>query len=118
MSAFTLKVLAPVAAALALLLAGCGTQEVEPESGQSANDNHAGHEHSSGKISAQLAKLSAADRELAEKQKNCPVTDEPLGSMGVPIKVTVEGQDIFICCAGCQNSLENDPEKYLAKLPK
>ncbi len=118
MSVLTLKVFAPVAAALALLLSGCGAPEVEPQSGQSANENHGGHEHGSDENSAQLAKLSAADRELAEKQKICPVTDEPLGSMGVPIKVTVAGQDVFICCAGCQNSLENDPEKYLAKIPK
>ena len=118
MSALTLKLVAPIAVTFSVFFAGCGTPEAETQPGQNANENHGGHEHGSDENSAQLAKLSPEDRELAEKQKTCPVTDEPLGSMGVPIKVTVEGQDVFICCAGCQNSLENDPEKYLAKLSK
>ncbi len=65
-----------------------------------------------------LAELSAADRALAEKQAVCPVTGEPLGSMGTPIKLTVAGQTVFICCAGCEEELRKEPEKYLAKLAK
>ena len=38
--------------------------------------------------------------------------------MGTPIKVDVNGQPVFICCAGCRTSLLKDPEKYLAKLQK
>lgn len=63
-----------------------------------------------------LAKLSAEDRALAEKQRTCPVTDEPLGSMGAPVKVTIKGRTVFLCCAGCEDELKSDPDKYLAKL--
>ena len=64
------------------------------------------------------AKLSAEDRTLAETQKTCPVTDEALGSMGAPVKVSLKGQTVFLCCAGCEEELKKDPDKYLAKLNK
>ena len=41
-------------------------------------------------VVAALANLPAGDRELAERQKVCPVTGMALGSMGPPIKVDVE----------------------------
>lgn len=69
-------------------------------------------------IRANLAKLPEADRKLAEKQKLCPVTDDPLGSMGVPVKVEVKNQTVFLCCQGCVEELKADPDKYLAKLKK
>lgn len=50
-------------------------------------------------------------------QKVCPVMDEPLGSMGTPLKVTGLGRDVYLCCKGCLKFLEKEPEKYLAKLP-
>jgi len=50
-----------------------------------------------------LAKLSPEDRALAEKQKTCPVSGEPLGSMGVPYKLTVQGRDVLLCCPGCED---------------
>jgi hypothetical protein len=65
-----------------------------------------------------LAKLSPEDRALAEAQKTCPVTGELLGSMGVPIKVTVEGRDAFVCCEGCVDELKNNFAKYEDKLPE
>jgi Cu(I)/Ag(I) efflux system membrane fusion protein len=67
-------------------------------------------------IAEALAKLSPADRRLAERQRVCPVADVPLGSMGVPIKVTVRGTPVFICCEGCRNRLLASPEQYLAKV--
>ena len=65
-----------------------------------------------------LSELSDADRTAALAQKTCPVTDKPLGSMGKPHKVTVKGQDVFLCCAGCEADIKENPEKYLAKLMK
>jgi hypothetical protein len=50
------------------------------------------------------------------KQKNCPVTDEPLGSMGNPIIIEVSGRKIAICCLGCEDSIRETPEKYFAKV--
>ncbi len=57
-----------------------------------------------------------ADRTAAREQRVCPVSGEPLGSMGKPIKLTVEGREVFICCTGCEDTLREDPEKYFAKL--
>lgn len=56
------------------------------------------------------------DKKLIEKQKICPVTGEPLGSMGKPVKVVVKNQTVFLCCAGCKKKLLADPDKYLKKL--
>jgi len=70
------------------------------------------------KMHATLAKLPEADRAAAEKQHMCPVSGEMLGAMGLPIKVTVKGQDVWLCCAGCKDKLLADPDTYLAKLSK
>lgn len=59
---------------------------------------------------------SEADRAAAIRQQICPVSGEPLGSMGKPIKLDVEGREVFICCSGCEDSLREDPEKYFEKL--
>jgi YHS domain-containing protein len=63
-----------------------------------------------------LAELPEADRALAQKQKVCPVSGEPLGSMGKPVKVEIKGRTVFLCCGGCEADLKKDPDKYLAKL--
>jgi hypothetical protein len=38
--------------------------------------------------------------------------------MGTPIKVTVEGKDVFVCCEGCIEELKSDPAKFLAEIEK
>lgn len=68
------------------------------------------------KIEVALAQLSDADCALAKRQRVCPVTLLPLGSMGVPPKVEVNGQTVFLCCEGCREALLEEPAKYLAKL--
>lgn len=67
-------------------------------------------------IALALSKLPAEDKAAAERQRNCPVADSALGSMGVPPKVFVDGQVVFICCEGCRESLLANPSKYLTKL--
>jgi YHS domain-containing protein len=67
-------------------------------------------------ITDAMAGLSEADRAAAMAQKVCPVSGEMLGEMGTPIKVTVKGRDVFLCCEGCREKIEADPDKYLAKL--
>lgn len=114
--------LVPLATVLCL---GCGRPPSGPPSSSPAS-THAGHsEHDhgdhdgpTGEVAEQLAKLSSEDKALAEKQKICPVTDEPLGSMGVPPKVTVNGREVFLCCQGCEEELREKADEYLAKLPK
>ena len=62
------------------------------------------------------AAATPTDKELIEKQKTCPVTDQPLRSMGQPVKVRVKGRTVFLCCAGCKKKLLANPDKYLKKL--
>ena len=67
-------------------------------------------------VAKALSQLSPEDRAAAEEQKVCPVTDEQLGSMGKPVKVTVKDRDVYLCCEGCRETIESDPDKFLAKL--
>jgi len=68
------------------------------------------------KIRLALSKLSPADRALAEAQKICPVTDEPLGVMGTPVKVMVKGRPVFVCCKGCDEEALDKPDDTLRKV--
>jgi hypothetical protein len=127
--------LAPALAFLApLALSGCAKNEKPTV----AEGEHADHEHAEGDhdhgheghdhpvtsdpavIEAELAKLSPEDMKLVELQdKKCIVSDEPLGAMGAPVKITdVNGKDVFICCSRCEEPLRKEPDKYLAKLKK
>jgi hypothetical protein len=85
--------------ALLALLGLCGCAEKPPA------DPHAAE------IAAAMAKLSPEDRKVAEAQKVCPIGNSPLGSMGVPIKVDVDGKAVFICCEGCRTELLAKHEK-------
>jgi hypothetical protein len=59
---------------------------------------------------------SPEDKLLISKQKLCPVTDEPLGSMGAPVRVVLGGKPVFICCKGCEAELRRNPKQYLGKV--
>jgi hypothetical protein len=50
------------------------------------------------------------------KAELCPVTNKPLGSMGEPVTVTVDGRQVRLCCEGCEAPLRKNPAKYLSKL--
>jgi hypothetical protein len=123
-----------------LMIAGCSTQKgpaPNASSDSTSDDEHqhsddhdhkadhrhgdADHDHAvtsdeKSQIEAAMAKLSAADRQVAQEQKVCPVSGEPLGSMGAPIKITVEGRELFVCCEGCVDELKENFDKYTAKL--
>jgi multidrug efflux pump subunit AcrA (membrane-fusion protein) len=71
------------------------------------------------KVRANLARLSTEDRRLAEAQRYCAVMpDSLLGSMGVPIKVMVKGQPVFLCCKGCQDEALEKPDQTLSEAEK
>lgn len=53
-------------------------------------------------VSRELAQLPADDRALALRQKLCPVTHKPLGWMGRPYKIVLDGRPVFLCCRGCE----------------
>ncbi len=63
-----------------------------------------------------VGELPEPDRQLALRQKWCPVTGNPLGSMGVPVKITLRGQPVFLCCRGCAGKAKREPDETLKKI--
>ena len=53
-----------------------------------------------------------ADAPAIAVQKVCPVSREPLGSMGAPLKVSRDGKAIFLCCKNCLKQVQTNPDKY------
>jgi hypothetical protein len=98
------------------LIAWAGCTKPEPAAPKDAKQPETTQTVITGDGTTGPAKLSEEDRKLAEKQKVCPVTGERLGSMGEPIKVTVKGRAVFLCCKGCIDEIKTNPDKYLAKL--
>lgn len=105
--ALFLLVLFPLALAL---VAGCqgSTAPTQKTASTPVESNTSDPE-----VKASLDKLSPEDRALAVAQKTCPITGEPLGSMGVPPKLTIKDQIVFVCCSSCTKKAEADPEKTL-----
>ncbi|HEV3342009.1 MAG TPA: heavy metal-binding domain-containing protein, partial [Pirellulales bacterium] len=69
-------------------------------------------------IRAALDKLPPQERVAAERQKVCPVTGMALGSMGTPVKVELNGQTVWLCCAGCEVEASEQPGKTLEKVSR
>jgi Cu(I)/Ag(I) efflux system membrane fusion protein len=65
-----------------------------------------------------IEQLPEADWQSAKVQAICPVTGTALGSMGVPVKITLRGKPVFVCCQGCVGKAKRDPEGILKKLEK
>jgi hypothetical protein len=113
---------------LVLGLSGCYTTTRDsddgPRSGSSTgvpakngdHADHADHDDEMKEVRAELAKLSDEDRASAEKQRICPVSEELLGSMPGMKKVEVNGQQVWLCCGGCEKELRDNADVYLAKL--
>src|SRR5262249_9626410 len=54
---------------------------------------------------------------LAERQRFCPLMDGVrLGATGRPHKLTVKGVTTFVCCEGCVQAAQDDPDQALAKI--
>ena len=94
-----------------MVLAGCQDSGTNPP--KAAADKGAKTE-----AQASIAELAPEDRPLAEAQRRCPITGEPLGEMGTPIKVDVKGQTVFLCCDGCKKKALDNPDKTLASVQK
>jgi len=66
----------------------------------------------------QALKVFRSDAEIAiAAQETCPVSGKRLGLMGKPVKSSLQGKDVYLCCSGCVNQLKSHPEKYLANSP-
>ena len=51
-----------------------------------------------------------------EVQRYCPISGSPLGTMGTPDKVVLNGQPVFLCCSGCEEQAKSEPAKTLTKV--
>lgn len=71
---------------------------------------------------SEVATVPPSEQQLAAaaiaRQKSCPVSGKPLGSMGEPVAVDVNGQTVYACCSGCVKTIQSDPAKYAAGRPK
>ena len=93
-----------------VLVAAAGAALQEAGAGGAAQDKEA-------TIRANLAKLPDNDRKLAEAQKWCAVdTDDRLGAMGIPVKIQIQDQSVFLCCKDCIDQARKNPEKTLASV--
>jgi hypothetical protein len=71
------------------------------------------------KLLAALRKLSPEDRTLADQQRVCPILEgSRLGSMGIPLKVIIDGKPVFVCCPACEGSARAKPQETLQKVEK
>jgi Cu(I)/Ag(I) efflux system membrane fusion protein len=105
----------PAAASLYFGAAGLQHRHHQQESVHvsSAHDEEAG-------IRANLAKLPRqADRELAARQRYCPIQQQNrLGSMGPPVKIILDGEPVFLCCSGCVEEARKHPQQTVATVRK
>jgi uncharacterized protein (TIGR03000 family) len=70
-------------------------------------------------VATNLAKLESDDRKAAEGQRLCAVQEGiRLGTMGVPVKVMVKGQPVFLCCEACVKKAQSNPDQTLEKVQK
>lgn len=107
----TLTRLASVA--LVVGIVGCAPS-ARPTSAP-APDTPAGPSAPADEVGREREKLAPADRALVDAQEWCVIsTDERLGSMGPPLKLSIKGQPVFVCCKGCVRKAEADPDKTLA----
>ena len=71
------------------------------------------------KIKAAMAKLSESDRTAAAAQRYCPMMDTVrLGAMGTPVKVSIDGKAVFLCCSGCKDEAVEHGKETVAKAEK
>lgn len=99
---------------LSVVLVGCGGPDAPQGKDAAEQAEHENHKH--GDMEANLKELSDAERAAVKQQKTCPVSGETLGAMGKPVRVMVDGKEVWICCSACKEPLLKDPEKHLKKL--
>lgn len=104
---------------LSAAFVGCSSSSSTPSGAK--DEMHATNEGNEmdSEITAALAELPEEDRVAAEAQKFCAVEQENLlGSMGAPIKLTIDGQPVFLCCEGCKDAALKAPQATLGAVAK
>ncbi len=87
---------------------GGGDKGAEQKAGDGGMEPVAAVESASAGVKAAVAKPYSLE--------TCIVGGAKLGSMGDPVALVHEGQEVKFCCADCKPKFEADPAKYLAKL--
>lgn len=59
----------------------------------------------------QVLPLDRADEVLVAQQRVCPIMGTPLGEHGLPIKLMVGKQRVFVCCEGCIEQVRKAPQR-------
>ncbi len=87
----------------AVVTAGAFLLDAETRLNPAAAAGYFGAASRGGDLSATPTAPSATaeDQRLIKRQKICPVTDQPLGSMGTPFRMVVAGHTVFLCCSHC-----------------
>lgn len=86
---------------------------------QSGNASAAMESHPAKPAEAQrenIAKLSPDDQQAATKQAVCPISGDPLGAMGMPVKIDLDGHPVFLCCEDCRADAVKQKDQVLKKL--
>jgi hypothetical protein len=117
-----------LAATTSLFLAGCsdGGNQAAHDHSHDGHD-HAGHDHAheAGAAAGAAAQMTGLiDKPSAEQiaaAKAYPLavcigSGEELGSMGDPVVMVYNGQQIKFCCKGCVDDFKADPASHIAKL--
>lgn len=63
----------------------------------------------------ELAFSEAAFKKGFTHQTKCPVSGKPINPEAF---VEYKGEKVYFCCPGCPKAFEENPEKYVAKLPQ
>ena len=63
-----------------------------------------------------LTKLSPEDRQLVKEQDQCPILGTRLGAMGLPVKLMLQEQPVFLCCKACITKAQTNPKATLEKV--
>jgi hypothetical protein len=81
-----------------------------------------GHDHSAPDHAAPVVKTPEAPAAHADPNakayplKICVVSGEELGKMGEPMRFTYKGQEIKLCCKGCEKKFHAEADKFLEKI--
>ncbi len=100
------------------LTLGCGQPRSADDKvageAKTGDDKAAAQTATEKKIEAARSRLSPEDRALVDAQDFCAVhRDKKLGSMGVPLKLAIKGQPVFLCYKGCKGTAEDEPDETL-----
>lgn len=59
-----------------------------------------------------VAAVNDSDQPGIARQGRCPVTGEPLGDHGTPVKLLIGSQTLYLCCRACIDEVISAPERF------